>query len=229
MKKFKTKTLKNSHNEILILLIICTVIMFFNYYNKNISPKILNIASTKIEEITNLYIKNNIVPEYVDLDKLINLNKNKKDEILYVDINTTYANEIMVNVVKKIQQNIFEFNINDSIMKKYHNNTYIKVPLFLADDGVLINNLGPKIPVKINFYEHAFGNIEVELEDYGINNAILKIFLEVTLEQKIYIPYKEEKLNKTFRLLIGSKVITGTVPSIYGGSLNKTSDNLSTV
>ncbi len=94
---------------------------------------------------------------------------------------------------------------------------------------MLINNLGPKIPVKINFYEHAFGNIEVELEDYGINNAILKIFLEVTLEQKIYIPYKEEKLNKTFRLLIGSKVITGTVPSIYGGSLNKTSDNLSTV
>ena len=67
MKKFKTKTLKNSHNEILILLIICTVIMFFNYYNKKISPKILNIASTKIEEITNLYIKNNIVPEYVDL------------------------------------------------------------------------------------------------------------------------------------------------------------------
>ncbi len=203
--------------------------MFFNYYNKKISPKILNIASTKIEEITNLYIKNNIVPEYVDLDKLINLNKNKKDEILYIDINTTYANEIMVNVVKKIQQNIFEFNINDSIIKKHQNNTYIKVPLLLADDGVLINNLGPKIPIKINFYEHAFGNIEVELEDYGINNAILKIFLEVTLEQKIYIPYKEEKLNKTFRLLIGSKVITGTVPSIYGGTLNKISDNLSTV
>lgn len=228
MKRFKTKTVKAKHKELIILLIIAIILLFIDYYNKNITKKILDIASTKIEEVTNIYIKNNIVPENVDIEKLININKNDKGEILYVDIDTNYANQIMVSVIKKIQNNIFELEINDSLLKRNKRNTYLKVPLFLADDGALINNLGPKIPVKLNFYEHAFGNIEVELLDYGINNAIIKVYLEVILEQKIYIPYKEEKLNKKFSLLIGSKIITGTVPSIYGGTIHKSSSDLNT-
>jgi len=228
MKRFKTKTVKAKHKELIILLIIAIILLFIDYYNKNITKKILDIASTKIEEVTNIYIKNNIVPENVDIEKLININKNDKGEILYVDIDTNYANQIMVSVIKKIQNNIFELEINDSLLKRNKRNTYLKVPLFLADDGALINNLGPKIPVKLNFYEHAFGNIEVELLDYGINNAIIKVYLEVILEQKIYIPYKEEKLNKKFSLLIGSKIITGTVPSIYGGTIHKSSSGLNT-
>lgn len=226
MKRFKTKSVKVKHNELLILLIIIIILLLLKFYNKNITKKILDIASTKIEEVTNLYIKNNIVPESVDIEKLININKNAKGEILYVDIDTNYANQIMVSVIKKIQNNIFELDINDSLLKKHEGNAYLKVPLFLADDGALINNLGPKIPVKLNFYEHAFGNIEVELLDYGINNAMIKVYLEVILEQKIYIPYKEEKLNKKFSLLIGSKIITGTVPNIYGGAIHKSSSDL---
>lgn len=226
MKRFKTKSVKVKHNELLILLIIIIILLLLKFYNKNITKKILDIASTKIEEVTNLYIKNNIVPESVDIEKLININKNAKGEILYVDIDTNYANQIMVSVIKKIQNNIFELDINDYLLKKHEGNAYLKVPLFLADDGALINNLGPKIPVKLNFYEHAFGNIEVELLDYGINNAMIKVYLEVILEQKIYIPYKEEKLNKKFSLLIGSKIITGTVPNIYGGAIHKSSSDL---
>ncbi len=228
MKRFKTKSVKAKHNEFLILLIIIIILLFIKFYNKNITKKILDIASTKIEEVTNLYIKNNIVPESVDIEKLININKNAKGEILYVDIDTNYANQIMVSVIKKIQNNIFELDINDTLLKKHEGNVYLKVPLFLADDGALINNIGPKIPVKLNFYEHAFGNIEVELLDYGINNAMIKVYLEVMLEQKIYIPYKEEKLNKKFSLLIGSKIITGTVPNIYGGAIHKSSSDLNT-
>lgn len=226
MKKFKTKSIKSSHKEILIVIISLTTLFIINYYNKKISPKLINIATTKIEEITNIYIKNNIVPSSVDVDKLIKINKNSKDEILYVDIDTTYANEIMVGVVKKIQANIFEFNVTDSLIKKNEDNTYIMIPLLVSNDGILFQNLGPKIPIKLNFYEHAFGNVNVELVDYGINNALIKIYLEVFLEQKLYLPYKEEKITKNFSLLISSKIINGSVPSIYGGSINKSSSTL---
>lgn len=226
MKKFRTKSIKNSHKEIYIVIIILTIFFIIRYYNKNITPKLINIVNTKIEEITNIYIKNNIVPESVDVDRLIKINKNNKDEILYVDIDTTYANEIMVSVVKKIQSNIFEFNINDSLLKKNGNITYLNTPLLLSEEGALFQNLGPKIPIKVNFYEHAFGNINVELVDYGINNALIKIYLEVFLEQKLYLPYKEDKLTKNFSLLISSKIISGSVPSIYGGTINKSSSTL---
>lgn len=226
MKKFKTKSLKKSYTELIIIVIVITTITITNYYNSHITPKLINVVNTKIEEITNIYIKNNIVPANVDVERLIKINKNNKDEILYVDIDTTYANEIMIGVIKQIQANIFEFNMEDSLMKKHDNNIYITVPLLMANDGALFQNLGPKVPIKVNFYEHAFGNINLELVDYGINNALVKIYLEVFLEQKLYLPYKEEKLTKSFSLLISSKIINGSVPSIYGGTINKSSSTL---
>ena len=50
MKRFKTKTVKAKHKELIILLIIAIILLFIGYYNKNITKKILDIASTKIEE-----------------------------------------------------------------------------------------------------------------------------------------------------------------------------------
>ncbi|MCH5167675.1 MAG: sporulation protein YunB [Erysipelotrichales bacterium] len=228
MRKFKTKYNKGNNYYLTFIFIIILVLSIINYYNKQISSKLLDISETKIEEITNIYIKNNIVPKNVDLSKLMVVNKNSNEEIVSVDIENNYANQIMIDVVKKIQNNIFELNINDPLLKKYKDITYISIPLFLAYDGVLLSNLGPKIPIRLSFYEHAFGNIEVELVNYGINNALVKIFLEISLEQKIYIPYKEVNKTKEFRLLIGSKIINGTVPSIYGGLYKQNVDTVNT-
>lgn len=217
MKRFKTYRCKKKNYTKLLVGIILTTFFLINFYNKKIAPKVVDIAETKIEEVTNIYIKKNIVPKNVDLNELITLKKNGKEEIESVDINTNYANEIMINVITKIQNNIFAMKIDDKLLKKKDDNIYLLVPLFLAYDGVLFSNLGPKIPIKISFYEHAFGNIELELVDYGINNALLKVYLEVYLEQKLYIPYKKNNKTKSFRLLIGSKIVNGKVPQIYGG------------
>lgn len=225
MKKFKTKYNKGNNYYLIIVVIIILVALIINFYNKKLSNKLLDIAETKIEEITNIYVKKDIVPKNVDLNKLIIVEKNSNEEIITVDIDHNYANEIMMNVITKIQNNIFEFNFDDSLLKENDGSIYIETPLFLAYDGVLLSNLGPKIPIKLTFYEHAFGNIKVELIDYGINNALIKIFLEVYLEQKIYMPYKEVNKTKKFDLIIGSKIITGKVPSIYGGMFQK-SENL---
>lgn len=217
MKKFKTRRNHGYNYHLILIIIAIEVILIINFYNKNISKKLLDISETKIEEITNIYVKNNIVPKDVDINKLLSIDKNSKEEIKSVDIDNNYANEIMVSVVKKIQNNIFEFNMDDELLKKHDDSVYLFIPLFLAYDGVLLSNLGPKIPVKISFYEHAFGNIEVEITDYGINNALIKVYLEISLEQKIYIPYKQVPKTKEFRLIIASKVINGTVPNLYGG------------
>ena len=72
-----------------------------NNYNKKISPKIIDVASTKLEEITTLYIKNNIAPITADLSKLIKITQNSKEEILMVDVDYNYAYDIMYDIVKK--------------------------------------------------------------------------------------------------------------------------------
>lgn len=223
MKRFKSKN--KSRIEYFIITIFIFTFFLMCYYNKKISESILDISSTKLEEITNVYIKKDIVPLNNDVNKLLTINKNKKDEILYVDINTEEANRIMVDVVTKIQNNIDNIEFEDNLLKKHQNNIYMKVPLTF-NSGAMISSLGPKIPVKLDFYEQVFATIDTEVTNYGINNALIKIYLTIDLEQKIYIPFKKEKYKRSYRLLLSAKMTNGTVPSILGGTItNHTSSN----
>jgi len=48
MKRFKTKTVKAKHKELIILLIIAIILLFIDYYNKNITKKIGKVKKNEI-------------------------------------------------------------------------------------------------------------------------------------------------------------------------------------
>lgn len=226
MKRFRVKNKHKVKLDVQLCLVMFLVFFLMFNYNKKISPKIVDIASSKLEEITTLYIKKNIIPVNADLNKLINVTKNKNDEILMTDINYNYSYELMSEIVKKIQDSIFlleQGNIKDFSnsreLKSFKNNLYLLIPLGMSSSGTLFSSLGPKIPVKVSFYEHVLGTIETTVQNYGINNAMIKVTLIIDLEQKMIVPYDIKKKNAQYKLELGSKLINGTVPSIYGGSL----------
>lgn len=226
MKRFRVKNKHKVKLDVQLCLVMFLVFFLMFNYNKKISPKIVDIAFSKLEEITTLYIKKNIIPVNADLNKLINVTKNKNDEILMTDINYNYSYELMSEIVKKIQDSIFlleQGNIknfsNSRELKSFKNNLYLLIPLGMSSNGTLFSSLGPKIPVKVSFYEHVLGTIETTVQNYGINNAMIKVTLIIDLEQKMIVPYDIKKKNAQYKLELGSKLINGTVPSIYGGSL----------
>ena len=139
----------------------------------------------------------------------------------------------MVDIVSKIQQNIFELekgNIsgfeNNNELKSYKGKLYIEVPMLISEKGVIFSNIGAKIPVKLSFYEHVLGNVDTKITEYGINNALVTVYMSITLEQKIIVPYLEEKIKYDYSIVLGSKIINGKVPSLYNGVMNKTSSVL---
>lgn len=229
MKRFKCKKIKTGHIDFIIVIIIFISLIMLHFYNKNISPKIIDIAVSKTDEINTLLIKRDILPT-TNIDDLLKVNLNDKQEIIYVETNYNEAYQIMKEIVTKIQNNLFalergeikEFS-NNRELHSYNNNLYLLIPLGYSLPGVLFSSLGPKIPIMISMYEHVLGNIETEVMDYGINNALLNITLTITLEQKIIMPYKEEKIIRDYKLVLGSKVINGKVPSIYNGNFKNIS------
>ena len=80
MKKNDKK--KKNNNFYYVLLIIIQVILFMNYYNTKISNIVFDVTYEKLLEITTLYIKKDIVPKYIDYNKLMLTTKNEKDEIM---------------------------------------------------------------------------------------------------------------------------------------------------
>lgn len=200
-----------------------------HFFNRSISPKIYNIALSKIDEINTLYIKKDILPK-TNIDELLIVNLNNNQEVVFVDVDYNEAYKLMKDIIVKIQDNLFLLesgNIenfkNAKELKSYNGNLYLELPLGLAYNGNLFSSLGPKIPIKISLYEHVLGNVETEVKEYGINNAILNVTLTISLEQKMILPYQEEKIVRDYTLILGSKVINGKVPSLYNGSFKSTS------
>lgn len=220
MKKNDKK--KKNNNFYYVLLIIIQVILFMNYYNTKISNIVFDVTYEKLLEITTLYIKKDIVPKYIDYNKLMLTTKNEKDEVISVDLNVDYANKILAEIIEKIQDNIMKLEkgniddfMNNNELKRKDKNLYLEFPLMIYKKGI-ISYLGPKIPVKIKFYEQVIGNIENKIENYGINNTKINVIMSINLKQRITMPYTIKDKNIQFDSVIGSKIVQGIIPIYYG-------------
>ena len=84
-------------------------------------------------------------------------------------------------------------------------------------------SLGPKIPVKISFLENIEAYIDVNVENYGINNSLIKLYLNIKIKELIEMPMDNRIEFIEYKYLISSKVINGKVPSIYYDKINSNS------
>lgn len=150
-------------------------------------------------------------------EELIKVIKNKKDEIVEVEFRLSECQKLLSNITKYINANLEEENFLG-----YR----IDIPLGFASNNPLLMNLGPKIPLKIEISDVALGNVSTKVESFGINSALVKVFLEIYLKTSILYPFENIEETSTFYSLLSSKIITGTVPDFYNGSLTK-SENIS--
>lgn len=226
-KKLKFKTL------LIIVIALVLGLSFFMIYhiNKLMNTKMSIIVENKISKLSNDIIMAAFNDELIsnhDFSKIINLTKNKDDEIVALDFDLEKAYQISMNLTENIR---FSLNslasntaIDDEIVKFSEDNALIMLlPLGLASNNFYLANLGPKIPVKVKFVGNLVTGLETKVKDYGINNSLIEIYINVTLTEEIIVPFVKEKVNNSSQILLGSQVINGKIPTLYSGYLEKNS------
>jgi sporulation protein YunB len=230
MKRFK----KNKINKlkITIILIIINTLIILNYFKNNISYKLIDISTSTIEVYNNYLIMNFISNDTLsksDLNNIIKLNKNSKEEIISIEYDTKKSYEILKNITNELYQIIsnttykdildYDFDIKDDLIIYY--------PVLLSSNNIYLNNLGPKIPVKIKFLSSLLTNLNTKVTSYGLNNVLIEIYINIDITDDIVIPFTSDKINKNYNVLLASKVIMGTIPSFLGTSIENSSPILS--
>lgn len=225
MKRFRKR--KSKKNQILfILIIIFFLVCFFLYYfSITWSKGIINISKLKVNEVTT-NIVNDAVFNYKksnqNLNELIKTSVNNKNEIISVDVDMEKGYILLEEVVNEIRENIKKFQYSDyeyynmESLSYINNGVVIAIPMGAITGQNLIVNLGPKIPVKISLLENVRGSIRTEVEDYGINNSLLNVYLKIEIEQNIEMPSATDSFYNTYEMLLSSKLIQGVVPSFIG-------------
>ena len=65
--------------------------------------------------------------------------------------------------------------------------------------------------------------VNTNIKNYGINNAIIEITLDIIVKEEVILPINTEEIKVTQTIPIAIKIIEGSVPSYYSGEINKSS------
>ena len=229
LKKYKNK---NNLNIIIILtiLIFIGIIYILNLFNKKALPQFINYSKIETKKIISTVINTTVINETYNsnLDDIFITTKDNNGDIKNIDFNPKYVNKILENVYSSVEKNITylqngeveKLKLNNINLSKYNNDKLKKGILYELPSGiifnnVLLNNIFPKIPIKIDLVGSMFCRLDTSVKSYGINNAVITVSVTVEVEIKILLPFVSEntKVKESIPILI--KILEGSVPSYY--------------
>lgn len=193
----------------------------------------MTYAEDEIRRITNLVINDSINSdtfEELQDDKIFDIVRNNNGEIQLITYNAKNVNILLNSFSIMIQNNLraisegnIEFlNLSDSFYKNYDGNLLkegiiCQIPFGAFTKNNLLSNIGPKIPVKFNLLGDINTNIKTDVKEYGINNALIEVSIEISVTIRVNLPFISNKINIDSSIPISMKVIQGTIPDFYTG------------
>ena len=224
------------------LLNICTILL--SLFLTGCSGKESKITLNSSQPECILSNNNNIVlesytNESVLDDEMYNVIQNKNGEIQTIDFNPVIVNRFLSKTTSIVSDNLRKLekgeiddisfiNSDNYDVKNLKNGVISEVPMGIITNNVLLSNLGPKIPVKINLIGNVVSSVETKVRNYGINSALIEIYANVEVTEEVIIPFQTERIKITNNVPISIKIINGSVPDYYSdGKLNSSSNILS--
>lgn len=215
--------------------------MIFRIINNKISPIILNYAELELRKLSSLIIKSavNTSVENMDFEELFIINKDSNGEIRTIDFNPNRVNQLLVVVTEEIQKNLKnmeEGNIESlnlsgfsylGSINKLKKGIIFEIPSGLVFGNSFFSNLGPKVPVKISLIGDIFSEVSTKVTNYGINNALIEIRINLKLTEQVFLPIASNKIEIETSIPLTLKLIQGNVPSYYLNGINQNSSSLS--
>lgn len=210
MKKIRIKKRIKKKNKYVILFLFIMVFTLFLLVliSKKTTPILIESAKKKSKTISN-----NIITKSVNDNVLKDMNKEeifieKRDNngnVITTDFNSVILNQILNKITISVEKDLRELN----------NKVSYRIPIGIIFNSSLLSNLGPKIPVKINLDGDVITSLNTEVKDYGINNALIKISVNVKVYMNVIIPFKTEEIIIETNIPIVMRIVEGEIPSYY--------------
>ncbi len=232
--KRRTKIKKINIIIVIILTLIISIYLTLHYVNYKISPILFNFAEIEITKLANLIINRAITKQLaneIEMDKLFITIKNNDGEIQTIDFNPSIVNKVLsttTNLVqmhlKAIEQgNIDLIEMPEDILveydkKKLRKGIVYEVPLLAVTGNAFLSNVGPRIPVRLNLIGSVVSNINTKINQYGINNALVEVYVNIEVTEQVNLPFMSKRIIIRTDVPVALKVIKGKIPLYYQGS-----------
>lgn len=226
MRKFKRRVILKNYIFIYLVLIFIEVFYSIDKIGLMISPKMINIIKNNIS-----YYDNILIEEYLDtkelrdsyIEELITIDKNSKEEIVNIDINTSKSYILLKRIVNNLKNSNSTYR--DMYAKNKKNYIVLRYPIGLISNNILINNLGYRIPIRLELNSNILTGIKSKVTNYGFNNALIEVYLRVKFTSNVVYFSLDDRVDNEYEILLASKMIMGRVPEMFNGYLEKSIDS----
>ena len=243
MRKMKLKYNKNMIKLkpsniviIIIIFIIIGILITFRIFNNKLKPVFLNIAESESKKIAALIINDSISKQLASdltIDNLFNMTTDNNGNITSIDFNSVIVNKILTLTtstailnLKYVEQGKTELlELPDSLLINYEEDRLKKGIIYEIPSGVIFGNtilanVGPKIPVKISLIGDATSSINTKVTNYGINNALIEVYVDLKVEIKVIMPLMSDNIEVTTSIPVAIKLVQGNIPEYYSNTLS---------
>lgn len=238
--KKKQKSKRKLSNIIILTLIgiILSIVLVFKFIDKKVSPVLLNYAELEARKVASIVINSTInkeISKSIDLDNLFIISNDSNGEINTIDFNPIEVNQLLVKATETIQNTLKKLETGEIDDLDLPNSNYLsseeglrrgivfEIPSGLIFDNAFFNNLGPKVPVRLNLVGDIISEITTNVSNYGINNALIEVKINLKLTEQVILPIASNRVEIEVSVPLALKIIQGTVPNYYLNGLSHNS------
>lgn len=242
MKKKMNLKVQNKSKKKLYILFFTVVIMFLCVYfvidfvGRTLGDKLIKFAETEVGRIARYVVNYAVTTKNIkelEFNNLFIISKNRNEEIQTVDFDPVVVNNVLNSITETVishfkaieDGNLEVIDLSDSFLinvnaDKLKHGIVAEIPVGMITGNTLLANLGPKIPVKLSIVGEIESQLETEVKYYGINNALITVYVNIHVSEQVYMPIATGKVVINQKIPIAIKLIQGVVPETYFGNLS---------
>lgn len=184
----------------------------------------MNYAESEIKRVVTTVINKSITDDITkefDINQLFIIETDKSTKTTIVDFDPVILNRVISSISNIVYDNLVLISKSDvETLKRYNvSDSIFCIPSGIIFNSVILNNLGVKIPVKMELISSINPNIETKVTEYGINNSLIEVFIHVNANVKMILPISSREIEIVVVVPLAVKLVQGSVPEYYLGNL----------
>lgn len=206
-------------STISLLIIIFFSSFFLNSFSKNLKDKFDSIAVLKCKNFASEVIINTIQEQLKKDDYQNSIFLTSENH--YKEFNVVYLNSLLKDFAKGVYENLSHLENHTKSLETssfYELGMVEEIPFSLVFDNPLLGSLGPSIPICFRLIGNVTSNLESKVSSFGMNNALIELYVHITLDSLVYVPLICQSETINVDLPIYSSLIEGNIPSIALGN-----------
>lgn len=226
---------------LVITCIIFSAIIWFSvwFIGNRIQPALIAVAEEKTTEFATRTINAAVkTSEGLTFENLVDATYDDNGNVAMMGWSATAQNKALRKATERAEFFLYNMNKGETVDTddpdlppiEYDESandladkdpTVVEIPIGQATGNTILANLGPKIPVNFEIVGSIQSDLIMETEEFGINAALFKIYVNVEASVQIVVPFQTEPAVVKTRIYVDSRTIMGDVPRFYdkgGGS-----------